>query len=174
MNIEDKKQNKNRCDLNPKKVEFKCTFCENVSILTRWEAKNKIFCSIKCCSSYTKKKKRKEITCNTCNKLFTVLGYMKNRAKYCSRSCFSKRENRIKNIIPKKIELNCKTCRKTYQVWNYRKKSMFCSRNCKHNYGRFFGTCKRCFCEFYEEKNVTKNSLIRKYFCKECVKYVPS
>lgn len=163
-----------QCFLNSTRIEFNCKFCKKTTILPKWKASNKQFCSTKCNGEFIKQNKRKQLICKTCKSSFTVMGYMKNKSKYCSIQCFSNRTNKIVKPTIKKIIINCKTCDKTYQVWNYRKKSAFCSRECKHNDGRFFGICRRCDTKFFEEKNVVNSNLIRKYYCLDCIKYIPS
>lgn len=163
-----------KCFLSSNRIEFTCKFCGSISILAKWEASDKIFCSSKCRAESIKSKKRKTLICKTCESPFVVMGYMENRTKYCSKSCFNNRKDKVKKITTKKLLLNCKSCKTPYEVWSYRKNSLFCSRECKHNMGRFFGICKKCNCGFYEEKNIVNNNLIRKYYCKDCIKYVPS
>lgn len=162
------------CFLTSTRVEFKCKFCETILHLPKWQASSKICCSIECNSNFIKSQKRKKIICKTCELPFIVKGYMENITKYCSKSCFNKRKDKVKKSITKKIVLNCKTCDNSYEVWNYRKDSVFCSRECKHNFGRYFGICRRCNIGFHEEKNVVNFNLIRKFYCKDCIKYIPS
>jgi hypothetical protein len=156
------------------KIEFKCNFCEQITLLPKWKTINKKFCSYKCSGESIKQNKRKKLICKTCDMPYIVQGYMKDTSKYCSISCFNNRKDKSKKITSKKIKLNCRTCEKSYEVWNYRKNSLFCSRLCKHNYGRFNGSCRRCNCKFYEEKNIVNDNLIRKFYCQDCIKYIPS
>lgn len=162
------------CFKNSKQVKFVCQTCNKIEFLPKWEARSKAFCSPKCNGESIKKQKRKELICKTCETPFVVMGYMANRSTYCSISCSSNRKDKPINLNLKKIKFDCKTCNKEFKVWNYRKNVSFCSRLCKHNHGRFFGCCKRCNTNYYEEKNVVSNNLIRKFYCKDCMKYIPS
>jgi hypothetical protein len=163
-----------KCFLNSFKVEFTCEFCEKISTLTKWKAANKKFCSIKCSSESIKQDKRKILICHTCEKPFIVMGFLAKKAKYCSIICCNKSTTKYNKPKTKIIKKECKNCKKNYEVWNYRQNSSFCSRECKHNYGRFFGVCKRCSSNFFEEQNVVKDNLNRKYFCSNCIKFVAS
>lgn len=152
-----------------------CLKCSKDFLSKRNETK---YCSNNCrinsmSTTLNPLRKRKVIKCKECGKEVEVQNYVKT--KFCSISCSSKNQHKNSTIVLNKKKLLCEHCGKDYVVWNYRKKSKFCSIECKHLSGRTKRKCNFCGKEYissnWENEGYCSNECKSKFVGKRTSKF---
>lgn len=141
------------------RITVKCAACGKDKEIRESEyelRKSNHFCNSKCqgkwrASDLNPRRKNKTKICEQCGNKFDLREKrLPESQRFCSSRCYGDFNKANPGVLqprnpPKKVEKVCKTCKKIFYVWPYRaKQASFCSKSCKHDYGRGEAKCLIC------------------------------